>query len=110
VHYYYDNEQGIQNPRAYQVCSYYGAWHRIVQDKETREPRLGEPAPEVHEYNCEDKSSMDSDKEPGHDPIDDEIRHSPVEISQQQGISMLATSSACRQHEDYGAATPDIYR
>jgi hypothetical protein len=83
VHFYYDNKQGIQNPGAYQVCSYYGVWHCIVQDKETSEPSLGEPAPEVHKYDCEDKteSSLDSSEDQEPDLINNKIRHSPVEIS-----------------------------
>jgi hypothetical protein len=89
VHFYYDNEEWIWNPGAYQVCSYYGTWYHIVQDKETREPRLGEPAPEVHEYDCEDQteSRKDSDDDLRQDPIDDKIRHSP--ISPTLGIRML---------------------
>jgi hypothetical protein len=96
VHYYYDNEEGIQNPGAYQVCSYYDTWCHIVQDKGTREPRLGEPAPEVHTYDCEDKtkSSQESDNKPEPDPIDNEIRHSPMAISPYQvAASMLATAT-----------------
>jgi hypothetical protein len=97
VHFYYDNEEGIQNPRAYQVCSYYSVWHRIVQDKETGEPRLGKPAPKVHKYDWKDKtkSSLDSSEELGQDLINNEIRHSPVEISPQLAISsMSATRTA----------------
>jgi hypothetical protein len=96
VHYFYDNEEGIQNPGAYQVCSYYSMWYCIVQDKETREPRLGEPAPEVHKYNCKDKtkSSQESDNEPETDPINNKIRHSPVAISPRQvTASMLMTAT-----------------
>jgi hypothetical protein len=83
VYYYYDNKEGVQNPRAYQVCSYYGMWYHVVQDKKTREPRLGEPAPEVHKYNCEDKtkSSQKSNDELETDPINNEIRHSPVALT-----------------------------
>jgi hypothetical protein len=96
VHYYYDNEQGIWIPGAYQVCSYYSMWHHVVQDKETREPRLGEPAPEVHEYDCEDQteSSEDSNKELQPDPIDNEIRHSPISLTLGISMSMIATRTA----------------
>jgi hypothetical protein len=94
VHFYYNNEEGNRNPGAYQVCSYYGAWHHVIQDKETGEPRLGEPAPEVHAYNCKDKtkSSLDSSKDPEPDPIDHKIRHSPVEISPQLAISSMSAT------------------
>jgi hypothetical protein len=94
VHFYYDNEQGIRNPGAYQVCSYYRMWHHVNQDKETGEPRLGEPAPKVHEYDCKDKteSSSDSSEEPDRDLIDDEIRNSPVEISPQLVISSMSAT------------------
>jgi hypothetical protein len=76
------------------VCSYYGTWHHVVQDKETREPRLGEPAPEVHKYDCEDKteSSSDSDDDLKPNLIDHEIRHSPVEISPQLAISSMSAT------------------
>jgi hypothetical protein len=88
-------EEGV-HVTAYQVCSYYGVWYHVIQDKETSKPRLGEPAPEVHEYDCEDKTkfSKDSNKEPEQDPIDDEIRHSPVEVSLRLGTNMLATRTA----------------
>jgi hypothetical protein len=79
------------------VCSYYGTWYRVFQDKETGEPRLGEPAPEVHEYDCDDKTetSSDSDDDPEPDPIDNQIRHSPVEISPWlAATSMSATRMA----------------
>jgi hypothetical protein len=94
VHFYYDNEEGNQNPGAYQVCSYYGAWHCIFQDKKTGEPRLGEPAPEVHAYDYKDKtkSSLDSDEDLEPDPIDLEIRHSPVEISPWLAISSMSAT------------------
>jgi hypothetical protein len=94
VHFYYNNKEGIWNPGAYQVCSYYGMWHCIVQDKETGEPRLGEPAPKVHKYDCEDKtkSSSDSSDELERDPIDNEIRHSPVEISPWLGTSSMSAT------------------
>jgi hypothetical protein len=97
VHFYYNNEQGIWNPGAYQVCSYYGMWHCVTQDKETGEPRLGEPAPEVHAYNCENKTetSSDSSEDQEADPLDEQIRHSSVEISPQLVISsMSATRTA----------------
>jgi hypothetical protein len=69
-------------------------WHHINQDKETGEPRLGEPAPEVHAYDCEDKteSSLDSSEELDRDPLNDEIRHSPVEISPQLAISSMSVT------------------
>jgi hypothetical protein len=94
VHFYYNNEEGIQNPGAYQVCSYYSVWHCVIQDKETDEPRLGEPAPEVHEYDCKDKteSSFDSSSELEQDLINDKIRHSPVEISPWLAISSMSAT------------------
>jgi hypothetical protein len=94
MHFYYDNENRIWNPGAYQVCNYYGTWHCVVQDKETGEPRLGEPAPEVHKYDCDDKteSSLDSSEDQEPDPINDKIRHSPVEVSPWLAISSMSAT------------------
>jgi hypothetical protein len=75
VHFYYNNKEGIWNPGAYQVCSNYGMWHHVIQDKETGRPRLGEPAPEVHTYNCKDKTetSSDSSEDQAEDPLKSDI-------------------------------------
>jgi hypothetical protein len=97
VHYFYDNKDGICNRGTYQVCSYYGAWYQVVQDKAMGEPILGEPTPEVHTYDCEDKtkSSQESSDEQADDPLDEEIRRSPVAISPTRAaMSMTMTTPA----------------
>jgi hypothetical protein len=97
VHYYCNNEEGIHNQGTYPVCSYYRVWHHVNQDEATGEPRLGEPAQEVHAYNCEDKTESSSDEQEP-DPVNNEIRHSAVTISPSRAaapsMSMTRTAPA----------------
>jgi hypothetical protein len=60
MHLYYDNDKGIRMKNAFPICIYNGIWHYIKQHPHTREPKLGELVPEVHQYDCEDMSASDS--------------------------------------------------
>jgi hypothetical protein len=87
VYYLFNNKEGLCNRNAYTVCTYHGAWYRVKLNQSTREPVLGEPALGIHTYDIEDQNSQeqpDSNNKQQMDPIDDEIRRSPINISPAQ--------------------------
>jgi hypothetical protein len=62
VHYYYDNDEGIKDERAFPVCLFKGEWFRLLQDKTTGGPKLGGPVPELHQWDdntVESESSVE---------------------------------------------------
>jgi hypothetical protein len=95
VHYFCNNEEGVHNRNAYTVCIYHRVWYQVKPDQETGEPVLGAPALEVHAYNQEDgiESSYDSTNKQEPDPVDTEIRHSPVTISPTQAVSPVMSTT-----------------
>jgi hypothetical protein len=112
VHYFCDNEEGVCNRNTYTVCIYHGAWYRVKLDPTTGEPVLGEPALEIHAYDIEDQgghSELDSDNEQQQDPIDKEIRHSPIHISPARmtmAMSVTRTQLAIMVQVGRGSAPP----
>jgi hypothetical protein len=84
VHYFCDNEEGLCNRNMYAICTYHRVWYGVKPDQSNGEPVLGEPALEIHTYDIKDQAGQikpDSDNEPAQDPIDNEIRRSPIHIS-----------------------------
>jgi hypothetical protein len=66
------------------VCTYHGVWYQVKPDQATGEPVLAEVALGIHTYDIEDQdgqSKPDSDNKQQSDPINDEIRRSPINIS-----------------------------
>jgi hypothetical protein len=95
------------------VCTYHGVWYRVKPDQVTREPVLAEVALEIHTYNIEDQdgqSEPDSNNEQQMDPINDEIRRSPVNISPTQAaapvMSMTRTQPVITVQAGGGNAPP----
>ena len=62
------------------VCIYGSTWHRVGRDRETGEPVLKEPRPEIHEYDesSEEDSDESDDDQPQDDPINQQIRNQPI--------------------------------
>jgi hypothetical protein len=50
VYYYYDNNKGVKDKRAFPVCLFKGEWYQLLQDKTTGGPKLGGPVPELHQW------------------------------------------------------------
>jgi hypothetical protein len=99
VYYYYDNDEGVKDNRAFPVCLYKGEWYQLLQDKTTGGPKLGGPVPELHEWDndtvkvessVEDTESDDikEDKQ-----LNQEIWQSPISpvLSAPKNITMSTT-------------------
>jgi hypothetical protein len=70
------NQEGKIDRKSVPVCIYNDTWHRVGCDKNTGEPVLKEPRPEIHLYDeSSEGGSTDSESDQS---IDQDIRNQPV--------------------------------